>query len=180
MKVEEIIQQLGSAKNLVPAQRAEQAPDKPGLYAIFIDTPSSLPHPFDKLLSQKRKPRLIYVGQAQSLHERLAQDLCHEGGPSTFFRSIGAILGYRPPRGSLKGKKNQDNYTFSGQDTKAIIRWINTHLSVTYIEISTHDLALLEKEIIRQLQPLLNIQHNPSKLEELEDLRDSCRRIARS
>ncbi len=33
-------------------------------------------------------------------------------GHGTFFRSLGAVLGYLPPKGSLKGKSNQNNYTF--------------------------------------------------------------------
>src|SRR5205814_7359543 len=84
--------------------------NKPGLYAIFIDDAKSLPEPFCSMLI-RRGTRLLYMGRARkSLSVRLIdQELRHKRA-ATFFRGIGAILGLRPQRGSLRGKANQNNY----------------------------------------------------------------------
>jgi hypothetical protein len=83
------------------ADAPEVVPVKAGYYAIFIDNAAALPSPFRELLVQ-RATRLIYIGIAnRSPHERLVeQDLRHRE-PSTFFRGMGAILGYRSVAGSL-------------------------------------------------------------------------------
>lgn len=80
---------------MCPAYFAEQVlPGEPGYYAIYLDSAASLP---DLKLVLDSEPKLLYVGIAtQSLQDRLvAQDLRHRN-PASFFRSLGAILGYRP------------------------------------------------------------------------------------
>src|SRR5689334_19554692 len=92
----------------IPVPRAEKVvDDRPGLYAIFVDHPSSLPEPFASQLTT-RNSRLLYVGRARdSLLVRLiSQELRHKRA-ATFFRGMGAILGFRPQAGSLRGKANQ-------------------------------------------------------------------------
>ena len=81
-------------------------------------------------------------------------------GPSpssatTIFRAIGPILGYRPVRGSLVGKSNQNNYRFGAVDTAAIIRWIDEHLSVNWAEADPADGAA-ETALIQLHWPILN------------------------
>ena len=90
-------------------QARNQVPGVPGYYSIFVDVPDSLPEPFATRLN-KKNTSLVYVGIAtKSLAKRLIeQDLTHKN-PSTVFRGLGALLGYRPIRGSLHGKKNQNN-----------------------------------------------------------------------
>lgn len=124
---------------------------------------------------------VIYLGKAStSLQTRLVrQDLWHKN-PSTFFRGIGAVLGYVPPRGSLRGKKNQRNYKFSRVDTDRIINWINAHLSVRWVAVSPSEVQLHEGPAIASLMPLLNSTHNPNRLSELSDLRRKCEHIAQS
>src|SRR4051812_37243154 len=119
-----IAETLEIAGKLFPVVTAHTVvPAEPGFYAIFVDEPESLPSPFDRYLREKNS-RLIYTGVAsRSLYERLIeQDLRHREA-STFFRGIGAILGYRPPSGSLVGKGNQNNYEFSTADTATIDAW---------------------------------------------------------
>jgi hypothetical protein len=154
-------------------------PDAPGLYMISIDHHSSLPDPFGSYLEEQGNS-FIYLGKATvSLRERLyEQDLRHRS-PSTFFRGIGAILGYRPPKGSLAGKANENNYSFSGPDTEAIVAWIDEHLSVYCLTLDPDTASELEPHAIAALRPLLNTQHNPAPLPELARLRDECRQIAR-
>ena len=87
-----------------------RVPARPGYYAIYGDDAGHLPSPYCDLLIG-RGTDLLYIGIATvTLHGRLVeQDLRHER-PSTFFRGIGPILGYRPHQGSLVGKANQNNY----------------------------------------------------------------------
>jgi hypothetical protein len=168
---------------LSPACAAAEAdgriPLGPGYYAIFIDIPHSLPSPFSALLNQ-RGTRLIYIGIAKrSLHQRLlSQDLLHRK-PSTFFRGLGAILGFRPTRGALFGKINQNNYTFSTPDTGRIVDWIKQHLSLSWLEAEPA-LEQTEQLLIREFAPIINTDHNPTPVMQLSELRAICRDIARA
>jgi len=175
----EIAEQFIAAPICTAAEAPQRVPDTPGYYAIFIDEPSKLPKPFRDPLVQKGTT-LIYIGIATgSLLERLVkQDLLHQK-PSTFFRAIGAILGYRPPPGSLAGMKNQHNYRFSVSDTNAIITWIREHLSVNWSE-TTPAVAEFEQSLIRKHSPVINTDANPSPVQELAALRYECRIIART
>lgn len=175
----EVVEGLVSGPTCTAAEAPTRVPMTSGYYAIFIDDASSLPSPYGDLLL-RRATRLIYVGMATvSLHERLVeQDLRHRR-PSTFFRGIGPILGYRPPTGSLLGKANQNNYKFSTGDTAEIIRWINGHLSVNWAEAEPA-LATTEASLIRVHRPFFNTAHNPEPVTQLVALRDECRRIARA
>lgn len=148
-------------------------PDRPGFYSIWIDEAGNLPAPFSTRLME-RDTTLIYVGIAtRSLLKRLVRQDLHHESPSTFFRSLGAVLGHRPPRGSLAHRKNKRNYEFSDDDTGAIRAWVNEHLSVRWVESAPAPSAD-ERLAIGQLRPLLNIQHNPDRMVELQRLRKEC------
>lgn len=157
---------------------ASRVPTQAGYYSIFIDSANSLPAPFSDLI-RARDTHLIYLGIAEkSLFGRLVkQDLHQLKGASTFFRGIGALLGYRPPLGSLVGKRNQNNYRFDIEERDAIIQWIYAHLSVAWV---AQEPALREFEaaIIRLHAPIVNKTHNPHFVPELMALRAECRRIA--
>lgn len=165
---------------LHPAARAEVlVPESPGLYSIFVDDAAALPLRFSTIL-QQRETKLIYCGMAStSLRERLVdQDLRHRA-PSSFFRSLGAVLGFRPAFGSLRGMKNQCNYTFTRTDTARIVEWINAHLGVRILPATIDCLEWFERGTIQELKPILNIQNNPERVPELLALRAECLRIAR-
>jgi hypothetical protein len=159
------------AENLVP-ERAS------GLYSIFVDQCGSLPNPYGQRLAD-RHTRLLYVGKASTcLRVRLvSQDLRHKSA-STFFRAVGSLLGFRPQAGSLKNKANKNNYVFCPTDTDHIVRWVDEHLSVLYVEVPMVEIKMLERFAINQLRPLLNTQHNPDAIAELGEVRRQCRRIA--
>jgi hypothetical protein len=152
--------------------------DKPGLYAIFINDPKSLPQPFSSMLI-RHGARLLYVGRARdSLSVRLVdQELRHKRA-ATFFRGVGAILGFRPQPGSLRDKANQRNYRFSKSHTGQIIDWMEKHLLVRWLPMEVTDLLTVEPTVIHELRPLLNTTHNPDRCDELAELRELCRRIA--
>lgn len=182
MELEHVLTNLTVGGELISAPKAEYTlQEKAGLYAIYIDDSSNLPEPFATYL-KKQDTTLIYLGKtSKSLFVRLfKQDLRHKN-PSTFFRAIGPILGFWPPRGSLVGYRNQKNYKFSPADTQAIISWINEHLSVRYMYMTdapSCEILSLEAKAIATLKPLLNTLHNPEALPELASLRTKCRNIA--
>lgn len=153
-------------------------PDKPGLYAIRIAEHGELPTPFDALLTA-RGHDLLYIGVAsQNLRKRFLGQELRARGHGTFFRSIGAVLGFRPEAGSLNGKANKRNYTFSAADEARIIEWINANLIVSWIEYSSSAQRRAETALIRTELPLLNIAGNPASLRELSAARAECVAIA--
>ncbi|MGF7059953.1 hypothetical protein HNR33_003642 [Brassicibacter mesophilus] len=96
-------------------------PSNSGIYCIRIKDITTLPTPFDKIIKE-RHHNIIYIGIAiQSLNKRFLKQELRAKGHGTFFRSLGAILGYRPPCGSLKNKVNKKNYKFSLEDQDKII-----------------------------------------------------------
>lgn len=152
-------------------------PDHPGLYCLRIANLNNLPTKFLDVL-KSRKHNIIYIGLAsQSLCKRLNQEL-RAKGHGTFFRSMGAVLGFLPEKGSLVGKLNQNNYKFSKEHEKEIIKWINENLMVNWVPME-ESLAAIELNLLKEYSPLLNIAGNPGALNHLRELRENCKRIAR-
>jgi hypothetical protein len=153
-------------------------PDRPGLYAIKVLDAAALPEPFRPLATGGTRG-ILYLGKATgSLRSRILDEELRAKGHGTFFRSIGAILGYRPAAGSLAGRANQFNYVFSSEDRSAIRDWLAQNVVVSTCPVDG-ELARLEAELIRKHTPLLNIEHNPLRHPEVIRARDECRRIAR-
>lgn len=173
------IKDLMNEKNFKSASGTDNlVPDKPGLYCIRILSPRSLSAEFAQAL-EERNHNIIYIGIAsQSLRKRFLGQELRARGHGTFFRSIGAVLGYRPEPGSLLNKKNQNNYTFSQDDEKKIIKWINQNLIVNWIA-TEGDLKGIENKLIKEHLPLLNIAGNPGAIKKLEEMREECKRIGR-
>lgn len=169
---------LMNEKNFKSACSVEHlVPHNPGLYCIRISDVNELPEPFNTFLTD-RKHDIIYIGIAtESLNKRFLNQELRANGHGTFFRSIGALLGHRPPTGSLASKKNKRNYKFAAADEQKIIDWINSNLKVSWIEFSG-DFETLESELINKYRPLINIAKNPSAIKELSDLRKICVQIA--
>lgn len=149
---------------------------KTGLYFIKLKNGAKLPPRYQTILDQ-RNHRIIYIGKAQgqSLQDRLSQEIYHTS-PGTFFRSIGAVLTYRPIPGHLKGKRNQKNYKFSLSDTNSITNWLLKNTEFVIKEIQG-DFSI-ENELIRNFCPLLNDKNNPLRVNELREDRKKCREIA--
>ncbi len=149
-----------------------------GLYSLKLKEGSKLPDPFQTILIE-RDHRIIYFGKAetQTLAKRLGQEL-YAKGHGTFYRSIGAVLGYLPEASSLVGKKNQNNYKFSAVDNQNIIKWIEKNLEISIFPIT--EKFEIEKYIISGINPLLNDTHNELSLLELKQLKNKCRGTARN
>lgn len=161
----------------VGALSGEMVPDVPGLYCIKLRKSVRLPAKYGKV----REDGVIYIGQAStSLRKRFWKQELNHIGAATFFRSIGAMLGYLPPKGSLVGKKNQTNFKFSPEDTEAIRQWMRESLTGNFIAFSTETMADVEKKLIDKYRPLVNYTYNPDYSRELEAVKDKCREYARS
>lgn len=159
----------GSIDNLVS--------NNSGLYCIRISDINKLPKPFNTFLAD-RQHNIIYIGIAtESLRKRFLNQELRANGHGTFFRSIGAVLGHRPPKGSLTTKANKRNYKFTPSDEQKIIKWINDNLQVNWVEFSG-DFESLETGLITKYRPLINLAKNPSALQLLSDLRKECVQIA--
>jgi hypothetical protein len=164
------LEQLVLASVCLARDASRQVPDSPGHYAIFVENPEALSPVF-----AARIPRsgLIYMGIASgSLLSRLVhQDLRHHS-PASFFRSLGAALGFRPSSGSLANYTRKNNYGFSVADTRRIIEWVDQHLSVSWLCETPSEPE--EKRLIQLHRPVFNIKHNPEKCQHLVELRRLC------
>jgi hypothetical protein len=171
---------LMNEKNFKSASAIDQiVPDRPGLYCIRIRDIGKLPEPFDQFL-RNRNHNIMYIGIAsQSLSKRFLNQELRARGHGTFFRSIGAVLGYRPEKGSLLSMANHRNYTFPPASEKKIIEWINNNLLVNWVTCNG-DIDVLETNFIQRYLPLMNLSKNPILLDELKDLRSECVKIANS
>ena len=173
-----LVENLMNDKNYKSASIIDNlVPHNSGIYCVQIVDKHKLPNPFNSVL-QDRKHDIIYIGIAtKSLKKRFLNQELRANGHGTFFRSVGAILGYRPIQGSLVGKANKRNYKFSVNDEKEIIKWINENLKVNWIEVNS-DFEKFETELIKTRKPLLNLAKNPVALKLLSDLRKECVEIA--
>lgn len=88
----------------VSSLSADAIPNESGIYCIKLREGSTLPSKYGKI----REDRIIYIGIAsKSLRKRLWEEELNHKRAATFFRSIGAMLDYLPPKGSLYGKKQE-------------------------------------------------------------------------
>ena len=155
----------------VPVREVEALlPRSAGKYAFFVEEVSRLPKQFFREAMTRPTPSLLYIGKADvSLMQRVWLEECQHRRPGTFFRSVGAMLGYKSPKGGR-------NYEFSPGDKKRVVEWIAGNLRVTWqAEVLELSHRVGEQALINQFLPLLNLQGNPRKFAELSRLRADCR-----
>lgn len=152
-------------------------PNQTGFYCIKLAAGAQLPKRYQEHLNT-RPHAIIYIGKAegQTLKKRFLGQELRAKGHGTFFRSIGAVLGYTPEKGSLATAKIKNNYTFKPTDEAKIISWINANLEVNWVTY-TGDFSI-EKDWIKKYTPLLNDTHNPKRLTILKEDKANCRAIA--
>ena len=179
MDIDEVRLYLGRTGELIPATEAETwVPEAHGLYSIHIDDARNLPSPFsDYMIS--RKHDMLYLGKAARsfFSKRLVKNDLRHKGHGSFFRSLGAVIGYTPEPGSLVNKKNRTNYRFSQSARQSIVEWIDEHLAVRCLGLGSDEIAF-EPNLIDFFRPVLNDVHNPDVLPELRKLRKRCRSVA--
>ena len=170
---------IQNEKTFIPASNLDNSvPEKPGYYCFRIKNIYELPNYFSSEL-EKRDHNILYIGLAsKSLKSRMLNQELRAKGHGTFFRSIGSVLGFRPPKGSLKNKET-NNYKFSLNDQNKIIKWINKNLIVYWTTVGFVD-NNEETKLLHLHRPLLNIAKNPQSLNELKTLRKECLYIAKA
>lgn len=155
----------------------DDIPTSAGLYAITIDDESILPDTFSTEL-KRRNHKLLYIGISKdNLRTRLWKSELHCHKPATFFRSIGAILGFTPVAGSLQSSSR--NFKFSKEDQLLIEQWMADHLLVNFIPYNSN-IEDIEKQLIVNYKPIINLRDNPHKIHELEILRNKCVTIGKT
>lgn len=152
-------------------------PDGPGIYCIRIQNIDKMPAPFNEYL-KKRGHNILYIGIASiSLQKRLFEQELNAIGHGTFFRGLGAILGFLPSSGSLINKTNKQNFRFTSADQHTIIEWIQKSLLINWV-LQNEDLKSLETKLISTYRPLVNMNKNPNRIQHISELRAKCRIIA--
>ena len=157
-------------------EAGRKVPESPGIYCIKMRKGVLFPKDYGKI----REDGIIYIGKAESsLKTRLWEQELNHKGHATFFRSIGAMLGKRPPKGSLYGKDSR-NYEFDYLDTEFIKKWMRQSLLVNFIILPIEKIKDIEDKLIKKYCPLVNIKGNPQKSKVLEAVRKECIEIAQS
>ena len=157
-------------------ESGERIPNVPGIYCIKLRHGISFPKDYGKI----REDGIIYIGKAdKSLRKRLWDQELNHNGHATFFRSIGAMLDLRPPKGSLSGSTSR-NYEFNEEDTKYIRFWMRECLMVNFVPVPVENIEPIENSLIKKYCPLVNIKGNPQKSRALEVVRKECVEIAQS
>lgn len=159
----------------------------PGIYAFFY-----IGNDFPLLGDSVSKHQIIYIGKTESSQEkRDAKTHFTTGktGSSTVRKSIGSILcgkeNLKPiPRNDSDYKKNRfSHFKFDNPSEKIITNWMKNYFALSFYEYpkSKKLIDKLETEIIKQLIPILNIDHknpdNPYK-DQIKRLRKNCATIA--
>lgn len=147
-----------------------------GIYALRIKNISTFPLQLTNEIEYKES-LIIYIGKASKNLGRRLEEECRGKSHGTFFRGIGAILNFKPSKGSLIGKSNLNNYKYSLADSEKIINWMNENLQFDYLK-AEKNIDFIEKDLIKHFQPILNTTHNPKKSKYLAMLRKECRIIA--
>lgn len=158
----------------------------PGIYAFFY-----IGNDFPLLGDSVSKHEIIYIGKTESSQEkRDAKTHFTTGktGSSTVRKSIGSILCAKEnlipiPRNEIDYKKGRfSHFKFDNDSEKIITNWMESNLALSFYEFPREkkEIEDLEKEIIDELVPILNISKNPKNAFKgtLEQLRKNCATIA--
>lgn len=152
--------------------KGSNIPKLPGNYIVTIRDIDALPTLGHKVVTQSfRGQEIIYTGISKtSLYNRVWQSHINgQAGRSTLRRTLGYLLGYTPiPRD--KSNPNNGRIRFNADDEKALKEWIKENLVFHYLPNDTP--GVLETELIRSLNPPLNLDENdnPVNLEFRADL----------
>lgn len=174
MESRDFISKAVSAGDLTKAL----VPSEAGLYCIMMKSgEADFQPPFADMFRQRRDP-FLYIGKARGkggLRRRLFDNELRNRGSGTFFRSLGVVLGHSERVRPLRAGRN-----FSFENAEEIACWIRTHLRVSWRVVSVDAVDAQEKALIRRYSPMLNIQHNPHRIEALKEGRSECVRRARA
>lgn len=159
----------------------------PGIYAFFY-----IGNDFPLLGDSVSKHQIIYIGKTESSQEK-RDSKTHfttgKTGSSTVRKSIGSILCFQenlkpiPRNDSDYAKRRFSHFKFDNASEMKITDWMKNNMALSFYEYpeSKEKIDKLETEIIKQLKPILNIDHkNPENpyLNQIKQLRKNCASIA--
>lgn len=139
-------------------------PDKPGNYIVLMQSPHSFPKiGYNLEFSLYKNMPIIYTGSTgNSLKNTIiSQELDGNADPSTLRQSIGCLLRYEQIPRDLNNPNN-GQVCFSSNDEDAISYWMNRNLLFYYLPNDKPE--ELEAQLIKQLNPPLNLKHNRNKI----------------
>ncbi len=150
---------------------------EPGVYAIFASQRECLP--FIVLPPNA----LVYIGRSDNLSERNHFSQAHSGFSSPR-RSLGALLKSAlrlkaEPRSPGRSKTNYKKYRFAGDGEERLTAWMRRNLTYA-IRPLNFDTQILERRLIRENAPPLNLTHwpNPQRAQ-IQALRRVCQEEAK-
>jgi len=172
---------------LTPFSEIHEFSSNPGIYAVGF-TGDHFPFPTGEDIVKKGD--IIYIGKTEkSQRSRDAQTHFKSGrtGSSTLRRSLGAILRKElnlKPIPRSYGEERMRDYKFIQESEVKLTEWMIHNLSLAFHEIieGKRFLRDLEKTVINELEPILNIQGNSLYnlyASMLKELREKCRIIAK-
>lgn len=183
-----IIEIISDLKNgLRPFDKIHEFSSNPGIYAVGF-TGNIFPFPAGEHIVNRDD--IIYIGKTEkSQRSRDAETHFRSGrtGSSTLRRSLGAILrrqlNLRPIPRSYSEKRMRD-YKFIEESEKKLTDWMVNNLSLSFVEIldGKRKLRAIERSVINDILPILNIQGSPSldpHVSMLKELRAKCKQIAK-
>lgn len=141
--------------------RNKQIPNTPKLASINI---------FDASL------RVVFVGYSKNLQEDYYNHCCGQtGNNSTFWKSIGCLMGYSLVKNEIRSTKDAMT-KFSSIDENKIREWITKN--VLYLYNPNEDIQNTEQVLINVLNPPLNLLHNANRVnaqyrKKLSELREN-------
>jgi len=170
-------------ENLRAYQEISAFSTYPGIYAI-----SYLGSDFPVLGKAVKINQIVYIGKTESSQESRDQKTHFSSGKtgsSTVRKSIGALLcesrGLNPiPRNNSDYSKGRlSHFKFDDVSEERLTHWMKNNLALSFYEFSrgVDELDALETEIIRQIRPVLNIDHkNPNNpfAHQIKQLRKTC------
>ncbi|QXP66263.1 GIY-YIG nuclease family protein [Polaribacter sp. AHE13PA] len=159
----------------------------PGIYAFFY-----IGSDFPLLGDSVSKHQIIYIGKTESSQEK-RDSKTHfttgKTGSSTVRKSIGSILCVQENLKPIQrndsdyAKRRFSHFKFDNASEIKITDWMKKNMALSFYEYpeSKEKIDKLETEIIKQLKPILNIDHknleNPY-LSQIKQLRKNCALIS--
>jgi hypothetical protein len=166
--------------------KTESFSQQPGIYAFFF-----IGDDFPILGDAVQKHQIIYIGKTETSQEKRdakTHFASEKTGSSTVRKSIGSILCLSkrlkpiPRNVSDYQKRRFSHFKFDNPSEETITDWMKTNLALSFFEFprSKQEIENLEKEIIDELVPVLNILKNPKNpfKDQLQQLRESCALMA--
>lgn len=132
-------------------------PNTPGVYAYFLRPGVSL----DGVTTDA--DGLLYIGKTTKPLSERDHLSYRDSGSSSLRRTFGALLKSElrlqaRPRGRGSSAKDCTHYRFSEEGEQCLTRWMQEHLLRASYETSRGEVSCIERGLIRQLRPPLNLR----------------------